>query len=515
MTKLRLTRRQALIGGTAAASTLFMPAYSRANQRPVLSHGVQSGDIATDGGMVWARADRASRMKVEVATTESFADARRLPGLGLTEATDFTGKIELTGLPADQRIFYRVSMVDLQDANAVSEPVIGQFRTAPTQKRDISFVWSGDTAGQGWGIDEARGGMKTYRTMLGHRPDFFIHSGDTIYADGPLKPEVTLKDGTTWKNVMVEEKAKVAETLHEYRAAFLYNLLDANVRDFNAEVPMLAQWDDHETLNNWYPSEILNDDRYSEKSVALLSARSNRAFREMMPMRENPAEPGRIYRKVAYGPHLDIFFLDQRTYRGANSTNDQDRPSDATSFMGAEQLAWLKRELTLSTATWKIIASDMPVGLVVRDGKTDFEAVANGDGPVRGREFDVAEILGFIKHARIANTVWLTADVHYTAAHHYSPDRAQFQDFEPFWEFVSGPLHAGTFGPNDLDNTFGPKIEYVKGPSAEQGQNLPPSDGLQFFGKVDIEGATGLMTVRLMDSADVELWSTVLEPAAA
>ena len=30
-------------------------------------------------------------------------------------------------------------------------------------------------------------------------PDFFIHSGDMIYADGPLKPEVELPDGTIWK----------------------------------------------------------------------------------------------------------------------------------------------------------------------------------------------------------------------------------------------------------------------------------------------------------------------------
>ena len=53
--------------------------------------------------------------------------------------------------------------------------------------------------------------------------------------------------------------------------------------------------------------------------------------------------------------------------------------------------------------------------------------------------------------------VWLTADVHYTAAHRYDPNRAQFQDFAPFWEFVSGPLNAGTFGPNELDATFGPR----------------------------------------------------------
>ena len=30
-------------------------------------------------------------------------------------------------------------------------------------------------------------------------------------------------------------------------------------------------------------------------------------------------------------------------------------------------------------------------------------------------------------------------------------------------EFVAGPLHAGTFGPNELDNTFGPELKFIKG----------------------------------------------------
>ena len=96
-----------------------------------------------------------------------------------------------------------------------------------------------------------------------------------------------------------------------------------------------------------------------------------------------------------------------------------------------------------------------------------------------------------MKRAGVRNTVWLTADMHYTAAHRYEPNRAVFQDFEPFWEFVSGPLHAGTWAPAPLDNTFGPAVMFQKGCSAEQGENLAPCFGLQFFGRVDIDGQTG------------------------
>jgi alkaline phosphatase D len=511
MPRITLSRRQALVGSAAMGMSLAMPSLSRAQSRPMLTHGVQAGDVAHDGAMIWARADRESQMMLEWSTTDSFANVQRVAALSVGDPTDFAGKIALSGLPSDQDIFYRVLMVDLADLNATSEPVIGRFRTAPGALRDISFVWSGDTAGQGWGIDEARGGMTTYATMLRHNPDFFLHSGDTIYADGPLLAEVELADGTMWKNLVIPQKAKVAETLDEFRKQYQYNLMDSHVRAFNAAVPMLAQWDDHEVTNNWYPNEILaSDDRYTVKSAALLASRAMRAFHEMMPTRTPPEEPNRVYRKVAYGPLLDIFFIDLRTYRGDNTTNIE---AEGAPFLGADQLRWLKSALATSQATWKIIASDMPIGMMVRDGDTAMENGANGDGPVLGRERDIATVLSFIKHAAIANTVWLTADVHYTAAHHYSPDRAQFQDFEPFWEFVSGPLHAGTFGPSDYDNTFGPEVRFAKHPTEEQGLNLPPSMGLQFFGKVDIAAASGVMTVSLMDVADTILWSIDLEPA--
>ena len=115
----------------------------------------------------------------------------------------------------------------------------GRFRTAPADRRDVSFVWGGDVAGQGWGINPDDGGMFTFATMRKHRPDFLLHSGDTIYADGPIKSEVKLADGKVWKNVTIPEKAKVAETLDEFRAAHKYNFLDEHLRAFNAEVPDL------------------------------------------------------------------------------------------------------------------------------------------------------------------------------------------------------------------------------------------------------------------------------------
>ncbi len=502
--------------GLVAVSTLAMPAISRASSRPVFTHGVQSGDVDMSSGMIWTRADRPSKVMFEVSTTESFANSVKLPPMNALPQSDFAVKRLLTNLASDQDIFYRMQASDLSDVNATSQPIVGRFKTAPASRRDIRFAWSGDTAGQGWGIDDT--GMKTYTTMAGHTPDFFIHSGDTVYADGPMKDEVELKSGDVWKNtVLIDEKRKVAETLDEYRAQWKYNMMDQHVRTMNAMCPTFFQWDDHEVVNNWSDAKDLTaDDRYTEKSVHMLSARAGRAFHEMTPIRYAPVEPGRVYRKISYGPLLDVFFIDLRSYRGPNGVSMEDEMTSGSRIFGAEQIAWLKRELAASKATWKVIASDMPIGLIVWDNwkeKAGAEAISNGDGgPAKGRELEVADLLRFIKNAGIENTVWFTADVHYTAAHHYDPSRAQFQDFKPFWEFVSGPLHAGTFGPNDLDMTFGPEVKYVKAPTPDQGVNLPPSMGLQFFGLVDIDGRSEQMTVRLMDRDDNELYKVTLDP---
>ena len=332
--------------------------------------------------------------------------------------------------------------------------------------RDITFAWSADTVGQGWGINTAWGGLRMYETMRLARPDFFIHTGDTIYADSTVPPEIRLPDGTMWRNVVTDEKSKVAETLDEFRGNYTYNLLDDNVRRFNREIPQLWLWDDHEVKNNWYPGMSLDaDDRYTQKDARVLAANARQAFLEYSPMRLSPGAVPPIYRSCSYGPLLEVFAIDLRTYRGPNTSNRQTAPGAETVHAGAQQLAWLKSALRSSTATWKVIASDLPIGLVVRDGTTAYEAIANADaGPPLGRELEIADLLRFMQQERIRNVIWVTGDVHYAAAHHYDPQRARFKEFDPFWEFVAGPLHAITGGAVELDSTFGPEERFNSAP---------------------------------------------------
>src|SRR5260370_8475524 len=150
--------------------------------------------------------------------------------------------------------------------------------------------------------------------------------------------------------------------------------------------------------------------------------------------------------------------LDMRSYRGPNGEGLEETYGPAAYFLGPAQVAWLERELLNSQATWKVIAADMPIGLIVvydTDRNWGVEAIAQGNGPARGRELEIADILSFIKRANIRNTVWLTADVHYTAPHYYDPNKAVFQDFDPFSESVSPPAPAATSVPTDTTHTFG------------------------------------------------------------
>ncbi|MFB6638747.1 alkaline phosphatase D family protein [Streptomyces chartreusis] len=511
-------RRSVLRGSLAASAALTLPtalgsapAFALSG-RPKAGWGVQTGDVTCDSGLVWVRSDRPARMIVETSATESFRNARRWHGPLLGADTDFTGTTRLRGLPSGEQIHYRVLLADPDDPRRTGEPVTGTFRTASARRRDgIRFLWSGDLAGQGWGINPDFGGYTIYNAMGALDPDFFLCSGDNIYADGPITSSVALPDGSTWRNITTQEKSKVAETLAEFRGNFRYNLLDDNLKRFNAQVPSIVQWDDHEVTNNWYPGEILGDARYTEKSVDVLSSRARQAFSEYFPISTLRRPDGRVYRTVRHGPLLDVFVLDMRTYRNTNSTDDQ--TTDAQGILGAEQLTWLKGELSRSRAVWKVIASDMPLGLVVPDtgdGKPNIEAVAQGDpGAPLGRELQIAELLRFIKHRRITGTVWLTADVHHTSAQHYQPSRAAFTDFEPFWEFVSGPLNAGAFPASALDNTFGPERVFVKAPTAS---NVSPAGGYQFFGEVDIDGHSGELTVRLREQDGTVLFTQVLQP---
>src|SRR5919198_5831237 len=121
-----LSRRQFLGAGAAAGAALVVPGRAPAfvRSRPQLTHGIQSGDVTADAGFVWARADRASRMLVEVSPTPRFNHGRgRVGSALLTPDHDFAGKVLVDHLPPGQQVFYRVTLEDFRGVR--SEPAVG------------------------------------------------------------------------------------------------------------------------------------------------------------------------------------------------------------------------------------------------------------------------------------------------------------------------------------------------------------------------------------------------------
>ena len=261
--------------------------------------------------------------------------------------------------------------------------------------------------------------------MRDAEPDVFIHCGDTIYADGVVQPQVKLDDGSMWTNIVTEAKSKVAQTLDDYRGCYKYNLLDEHMRRFNAGVAQIAH------LGRPRGARQLVRRARSQRRRALpgqehgaaLGARAAGVPRVQPGCAVTPTTRSGSIAPSRYGPLLEIFALDLRSYRGANSANRQASLSPESAHLRRRRSSRrFKARLASSRATWKVIASDLPIGLIVGDGADRFEAFANGDaGPPLGRELEIADLLRFIRDRRIRNVVWITGDVHYCAAHHYHP----------------------------------------------------------------------------------------------
>nr|WP_252736027.1 alkaline phosphatase D family protein [Aestuariibacter sp. A3R04] len=481
--------------------------------RNAIEFGPAAGSVTQHSAIVWCRASRAGVLAVEVSETESFHKFVTATGSHGHANNDFNCKATLTSLDPGTQYYYRCHMRDSETGAQISGRVSGQFRTANTDTTDLRFCWSGDTAGQGFGIDPAHGGMKTYQTMLQYQPDFLVHCGDQIYADNPILPQSEAADGSVWQNRHTDYVDHVAQTTQDFRNRFYYNYFDPHFAAFHQNVASYYLWDDHEVRNNWYPGQTIEDQRYTTKDANTLAQRARTAMVECNPLPD--AAHRQLFQHVPRGPLLDLFFVDMRSYRTANRTPSQTNDDVPESILGAQQLDWLKTSLLNAKGVWKIIALDMPIGVVVADFHNGtIEGVANTDGPASGREAEIAELLSFIKEHDIQNVHFITADVHYCASHYYSPEKAQFKHFKPFWEFVSGPLHAGTFGPNRLDNTFGPELVF-KGIPDDMPPNQSPAAGFQFFGVMSIDAQNKHLTVSHVNRTGDVLWSQALTPEGA
>lgn len=466
-----------------------------------LSLGPISGDVSADSAVLWARASAPGVVEFELAP----ADATLAPR-GVDDSTDFIAIVRATGLRPGTayRVRARVSDGPFAEARFVTAP-------AADEPRALRLAWGGDVAGQNVCRDREQG-FPIFTAISAYAPDVFIGLGDMIYADNVCEAR------GRYGNAQVVGDFGPATDLAGYRAHWRYVRADAGLARLLASTPYLAIWDDHEVVNDFGP---LHDTRaappYTE-GVHLLPI-GLRAFLEYNPTAsDDDRTPGRLYRSLRWGKHLEIFILDTRSYRDSNLAPDAPPgPLDPTgeirrskSLLGREQLAWLERKLAASDATWKLVVSSVPLaiptGFPAGRGRDGWAGVDDPSGFAAERD----ELLGFLRERGLRRTLWITTDVHFAQVFVHRPFAAD-PGFEVI-EAVTGPLNAGVGAPRSVDPALHPDVRFVYAPPDPSKLAVWAEARRWFnFGAVEI-GADGAMTLRVLDVDGRSLWSETFAP---
>ena len=405
----RLLAAALLLG---AAPRSIGPATPPAGELPLL---VTVGETTAGSTRLWLRVE-SDVARVQVAPADGGAavvrEARPDP------ARDYTAVVALDHLRPGVRYVY--------DVGANGARVGGAFTVnpAPDADRPVRLQWSGDLGGAGYCRD-AEDGYRIFRAMIRRAPDLFLFVGDTIYADHPC--------GST---PHVRMPISVADSLDGFRAKHRYNRADPALQAFFRTTSVYPIWDDHEVRNNFVgPDEPL-----------MPSGR--RAFQDYFPVVGPPEEPARLYRAIRWGRHVEIFILDTRQYRSANTAPDGPRKT----MLGAAQRRWFLAAAAASDATWKLVVSSVPLGLFTGGRTADSWSSASVLGyPRAGTGFTHERdlLLSELRTRGVRNVIFLTGDVHHAELIRHQPAA----DYVVH-EFTAGPLAARQGYPRFLDRSL-------------------------------------------------------------
>jgi len=336
----------------------------------------------------------------------------------------------------------------------------GRFVTAAEDKvsEPVRFLWSGDLGGQKRCRDTDRG-YPIFDQMLAVKPAFALLLGDSIYGDDVCPSPPNAPGGDF-----------VATTLDQFRAKHRYQREAAALQWFLASVPVYAIWDDHEVRNN-----------FSGPHEPLMPV-GRQALLEYWPIGTPPDDSYRLYRQVRRGADVELFILDTRQYRSPNAEPD----GPGKTMLGSVQRDWLLTGLAHSTATWKLIATSVPLSnpkgrTTLIPGNDSWARAADGTG----FQTELRAIVQTILDRKIRNVVWLAADVHYAQANAYDPSGDGVPDFH---EFICGPLSAYLNRPVLPNPAFRPTTLYSEG-------------GFSNFGLVTVNGAS--LRLQIIDETGV------------
>ncbi len=459
------------------------------------THGVAAGDVQATSAVLWTRAEGGDRVRVEV-TAADATESRTFDG-ETSAARDDTVRIAASELAPDTRYTYRFLA-----GTAVSET--GTFMTPPDDatSKPLQFVFSGDSDG----TRDAAGApthneFDVLRTAAEEDPAFFLYLGDTIYAD----------------------RGEPASTLEEYRAKYRANREYEALAMILGQTSVVAMWDDHEVVND-YAGQVVVD--------SLLRA-ALRAFREWMPI-DTGSGISTLHRSLSWGKDVELIMLDTRAFRDASAAmpceNDplpagaapaapetlrgvrqfaelpatlalnciETLDDPARSMLGAEQKEFLFERLRESAATWKIVATSVPMQALL------FAPYDRWEGyPAERRE-----VLEFIRDNGVKNFVFLSTDLH---ANIFGPVRIDpFAETAPIaYEAIAGPIAAETLE-KDIVNVLGEGGAGLLGAflTGIVGVDCAQLDSFA-YGLVEVVGGT--LTITAKDETGRELCAKTLE----
>lgn len=322
------------------------PALTRTDPGTGLSLCYITGEVTDQSAMIWLRAEPDSLVALHYGKDQNLIQASSTNPFSVDPDSDNTAKISLDHLAPATRYYYRAAVAGRNPGH------IASFVTAPRSDDDakVTFCFSGDTR-------ESYQPFTVMNAVRAQRPDFFLHMGDTIYAD---------RNGR-------------AQQLHEFWIKYRNNRADAATQSCFGETSVYVTWDDHEVEDDYLPTNPL-------------APIGRKAFLDYWPIRSPSSEPARIYRSFRWGKAVELFILDTRQYRD---------PKMGT-MLGKSQKEWLFDGISKSTAVFKFVATSVPMAGGGRD---------RWDGYPKERE----EILRYINNQKLRGVIFLSADMHYAA----------------------------------------------------------------------------------------------------
>ncbi len=269
----------------AAAATLALATLSADAATPGFQYGVAAGQITATSAVLWTRAPSAGRVRFAVFRTSPGSATTFRPALA-PAANDRTTAVGVSGLRPGTTYHYV-----FEQRSARSQ--IGTFKTAPPRAADagVRFAVSGDAdATPGPNGKPGFNRFEVYGRMAAERNDFNVNLGDTIYSDSEIAG------------------APVARTVAEKWAKYKLGLALPALRRLRASAGLYSHWDDH---------EFVNDFSRDENGAAIYAA-GVKAFLDYAPVTEGARGLG-LYRTFRWGRNLELFFLDERSFRSAKA----------------------------------------------------------------------------------------------------------------------------------------------------------------------------------------------------